>query len=407
MAGISNSENKSSRFWLYFFLLFSAAFFNSFAVTVTIDADGGAQYSSLDVILSAIQNETIDPDTVLFIGNDQDTYTWSTYVDKAIGNILLKGIQTNPDLFPIINHTTQGTYNFFNFTSVQFEKIIISGAQGFNMGQSALSHSFKQCVFRNNTSTVTDPYVIGVYGSTNLVLENCLFEGNTCTDVIFVNPYNVSPVLNITNCTFDNNSSLFSSDPNSNIANYSFKNNIFSNNTITFRGNNLRGKTTYSLTSEPLTGYNTTGNVSNPDPLYMASIPAIPSDWKPQSGSPASQIGTSTGAPLYDIAGDTRGPQVDAGCFVLELAGPPTIQAGPKDTTVGEGGTATFSVVAAGVGPLSYAWFSPGDPDEKGTNATFSIIGVSSSDNSSSFYCVISNASGSVNTDTVQLDSYQ
>ncbi|NLE01202.1 MAG: hypothetical protein GX640_15150, partial [Fibrobacter sp.] len=96
---------------IFTFLMTSLGFTQS---VVTIDADGGADYRSLDTVLSAIKAGTLDPDTVKFIGNDQDTYTWSTYCDKSIWWIVFKGTQSDPDKFPIINHTKEPLYNFFN-----------------------------------------------------------------------------------------------------------------------------------------------------------------------------------------------------------------------------------------------------------------------------------------------------
>jgi hypothetical protein len=40
------------------------------ASKVTIDADGGADYTTLDAVLAAIEANSIDPDTIEFIGND-------------------------------------------------------------------------------------------------------------------------------------------------------------------------------------------------------------------------------------------------------------------------------------------------------------------------------------------------
>lgn len=285
----------------------------------TVDADGGADYTSLDSALNAIA-EGQNIDTIKFVGSDVDTFTWSTYLSQNIGTITFKGTKSDPDSFPVIIHTNHSTYNFFNETNGRFERVVITGPRGFNMGQSANTHEFINCVFRDNTSTATDPYIIHVEGAAALRLENCLFEGNTCGSVISINPWGENPALIITNCTFDNNTRVFSADPGGSIAKYVFKNNIFSGNTTTFMGNNLRGKTTYSLTSEDITGYGT-GCISNSNPQYHFANRNKPSDWRIADGSPGDGIGTTTGAPSTDIAGQARGGSIDAGCW--NSAAPP------------------------------------------------------------------------------------
>lgn len=280
---------------------------------VTVDADGPADYSSLNAALSAIQGGSIDPDTVIFIGSNQHTYSWSTYVDKSIGYIVFKGAETDPDKFPIINHTDHDLYNFFNKTDIHFHRLILTGPKGFNLGQSSHSFSFRQCIIRD----FSESYFFTIQGTGGIVnFENCLFEGNTCNDIFNLNFGGGSPFFTITNCTFDNNASIWNKDE-TNYANFSLKNCIFSGNTTTFRGNNLRGKTTYSLTSESVDGYGT-GCVSNGNPQYVTSSRNNPSDWKLASGTPADDIGTSSGAPEIDLEGAVRSSSIDAGCWIFD-----------------------------------------------------------------------------------------
>lgn len=280
---------------------------------VTVDADGPADYSSLNAALSAIQGGSIDPDTVIFIGSNQHTYSWSTYVDKSIGYIVFKGAETDPDKFPIINHTDHDLYNFFNKTDIHFHRLILTGPKGFNLGQSSHSFSFRQCIIRD----FSESYFFTIQGTGGIVnFENCLFEGNTCNDIFNLNYGGGSPFFTITNCTFDNNASIWNKDE-TNYANFSLKNCIFSGNTTTFRGNNLRGKTTYSLTSESVSGYGT-GCVSNGNPQYVTSSRNNPSDWKLASGTPADDIGTSSGAPEIDLEGAVRSSSIDAGCWIFD-----------------------------------------------------------------------------------------
>lgn len=282
--------------------------------TVTIDADGAADYNSLDTVLKRIQSGLIDPDTVKFIGSNQHTYSWTIMLDKSISYIVFKGAETDPDKFPIINHTKEDEYNFFNKTDAHFQRVIITGTLGFRLGQSAHSFSFKQCVIRDVSGTYAFN-VEGTLGGT-VIFENCLFEGNQCTNIFDLNYWGGTPTFTITNCTFDNNTSIWDEDEDQ-YTNFSIKNCIFSNNGTVFRGNNLRGKTIYSLTSEALTGYGT-GCVSNSNPQYVSGSRSNPSDWKIGGSSPADNIGTSTGTPSFDLGGNTRVGSIDAGCWYYD-----------------------------------------------------------------------------------------
>jgi hypothetical protein len=165
-------------------------------------------------------------------------------------------------------------------------------------------------VFKDfNPSYIFEP--VGTTGS--ITYENCLFEGNTATKIFYFGYSSGTPTFKVMNCTFDNNTSLFGSDdPGYFLTNLAFTNCIFSNNTTTFAGNNLRSKTTYSLTSEAITNYGT-GCVSNSNPSYALSSRANPTDWMITSSSPAKDIGTSTGVPITDMAGATRSGAWDAG----------------------------------------------------------------------------------------------
>ena len=161
---------------------------NAKASKVTIDADLGANYTSLDAVLSQIQSGAIDPDTIQFIGNDQDTYTWTVFCDRTLGDILFIGIQNDPDLFPIINFNAQ-TYSFGDRNNLAFENLIFTGIRGIDFGQAARTHSIKKCVFRD----FTGDNVIIKYGNSGgtTIIENCLFEGNTTTRVLEMNFWDV------------------------------------------------------------------------------------------------------------------------------------------------------------------------------------------------------------------------
>lgn len=75
----------------------------------------------------------------------------------------------------------------------------------------------------------------------------------------------------------------------------------------------------------------------------------------------------------------------------------PVILGQPQDVTVGVGGSATFSVVADGRPPLSYAWQRDGAPILGATAASYTLGNCQMSDSGSDFDCVVSNEFGATN----------
>ncbi|MBN1756808.1 MAG: DUF2341 domain-containing protein, partial [Chitinispirillaceae bacterium] len=309
---------------LILFMAILLSLFPVYASKVTVDADGGADYSSVDAVLALIEAESIDPDTVLIIGDDQDTYSWSTSLSTtAVGTIVFRGLETSPNQFPIINKSGNRSWDFYKNTNVYFENLLFSSPTTdeeddcwTNAQSTGKVLCFRKCIIRDLSSSY---YFLKMEGgaSNTVILENCLFEGN---GKIFTFDYwNGSPTITITNCTFDGNTELFDFSANglpATTTNISLKNCIFSNNTATFPsgdGATLKGLTSYSLTSESTSGYGT-GCVSNSNPSYVTSSRNNPTDWMIQSGSPAQNIGTTSGAPSTDINGYTRSSP-DAGCW--------------------------------------------------------------------------------------------
>jgi hypothetical protein len=75
---------------------------------------------------------------------------------------------------------------------------------------------------------------------------------------------------------------------------------------------------------------------------------------------------------------------------------PPSITVEPISQSVGVGGSGTFSVTAAGIAPFSYAWYRNSTSIAAGTNSSYTATNVQLTDSGSQFFCVISNAYGSV-----------
>ena len=316
-----------------------AVFSFVYASKVTVDADGGADYTSLDAVLALINASSIDPDTIEMTGSDQDTYNWTTGMSvTTVGTLVIRSAQTDPDVFPILIRDANSNWNFMQTTNLYFENIIFSNCQSsgganyaWTNATSLTTLSWKNCVIRDQSADFFIS-IDGEYDNT-VNFENCLFEGNA--KIIEFDLYGTGqPYITITNCTFDGNTALFTFTgdgiPDS-PTHMSVKNCIFSNNTQTFPsgdGVTFKGLTTYSLTSESTSGYGS-GCVSDADPDYVETSRADPSDWKIVTGSPAEDIGTSSGAPSTDIAGTSR-TNPDAGCWEIEATTIPKVMINAK-----------------------------------------------------------------------------
>ena len=82
---------------------------------------------------------------------------------------------------------------------------------------------------------------------------------------------------------------------------------------------------------------------------------------------------------------------------------PPTVSIQPHDQTVFAGQTATFSVIASGTGPLSYQWYY--NDDTLLTNATNPSLTITNAQltDIGGYSVIVSNASGSMPSDTAAL----
>lgn len=66
-------HKKYNYYCILLLLIILVSFTTAFASKVTIDADGGAMYTSFDAALLAMYQGS-DWDTVEFIGSDQDSF---------------------------------------------------------------------------------------------------------------------------------------------------------------------------------------------------------------------------------------------------------------------------------------------------------------------------------------------
>jgi hypothetical protein len=87
---------------------------------------------------------------------------------------------------------------------------------------------------------------------------------------------------------------------------------------------------------------------------------------------------------------------VTSGTATLTVNTAPTITTPPANQTVTAGQTASFSVIAAGTGPLSYQWSKGGAVIAGATSSTYITPATVSGDSGSSFTVTVTNAAGSV-----------
>ncbi len=87
----------------------------------------------------------------------------------------------------------------------------------------------------------------------------------------------------------------------------------------------------------------------------------------------------------------------------LTVNSSPTITTQPANQTVSAGQAATFSVVAAGMAPLSYQWQKNGAAISGATSASYTTPPTTSSDNGSLFNVVVTNTVGNVTSNSATL----
>ena len=81
----------------------------------------------------------------------------------------------------------------------------------------------------------------------------------------------------------------------------------------------------------------------------------------------------------------------------------PTITTQPAAQSAAPGQTATFSVVAAGTGPLSYQWQKNGTAISGSTSTNYTTPPVAPSDNNSKFQVAVSNSAGQITSNAATL----
>ena len=92
-----------------------------------------------------------------------------------------------------------------------------------------------------------------------------------------------------------------------------------------------------------------------------------------------------------------------AGTLTVDTPVAPTIGAQPADVSVVAGAPASFEVVAAGTAPLFYQWHRNGSPIGGATGTSYTLAASASADSGALFTVTVSNAAGSLDSDTAGL----
>jgi hypothetical protein len=122
-----------------------------------------------------------------------------------------------------------------------------------------------------------------------------------------------------------------------------------------------------------------------------------------QNSSMSVQAARPTDAGNYQVIVSNSFGSVTSLAATLTVLVPPSIVVPPQSVTAGVGGSAMFSVQAAGSQPLTYQWWFGNSSLAGATNATFAIANVQST-NQGQYSVVIANGAGSVTSAPVILN---
>ena len=115
---------------------------------------------------------------------------------------------------------------------------------------------------------------------------------------------------------------------------------------------------------------------------------------------------------LMPVVFALAGTGLISGCGTAQVSGSgsavvgivaPTISQAPQKTTVADGSTASFSVVATGSAPLTYEWMQNDEPIPGATASTLRIAAVALTDNGAQLSVIVRNNAGSVTSSSATL----
>src|SRR5437667_258504 len=119
----------------------------------------------------------------------------------------------------------------------------------------------------------------------------------------------------------------------------------------------------------------------------------------------AATTSSDNGAQFVVVVSNTAGSVTSNAATLTVNAGAvaPLITTQPANQTVTVGQMATFTVVATGTAPLSYAWRKNGTAISGATAASYTTPATTSSDNSAQFTVTVSNVAGNVTSNPATL----
>src|SRR5437660_696160 len=117
----------------------------------------------------------------------------------------------------------------------------------------------------------------------------------------------------------------------------------------------------------------------------------------------AATTSSDNGAQFVVVVSNTAGSVTSNAPTLTSAAAAPSITTQPASQTVTVGQTATFTVVATGTAPLSYAWRKNGTAISGATAASYTTPATTSSDNSAQFTVTVSNVAGNVTSNPATL----
>ena len=114
-----------------------------------------------------------------------------------------------------------------------------------------------------------------------------------------------------------------------------------------------------------------------------------------------STTASSNGQSYYVVVTSATGATTQSNPVILSISGAgggspgaPTITTEPQPQTVAPGASATFSVVAAGTGTLTYQWYLGTAAIANATSATYTTPATTASASGEQFYVIVKNSSG-------------
>jgi fibronectin-binding autotransporter adhesin len=343
------------------------------AAVLTVDADGGADYTSVTAAFAAVANG----DTIKFVGSDIDSYTISGSYPN-VGNIVFKSEATHPDSFAVLTFTNWSTWWSNNAGARVFERVILDGTAA--IPSTALQNSsdrpfvMKNAVLRGYSGT---GFITGDLKSNVIAIENSLFYNNSGTIFKPGNPNNTNYGY-VKNSTFYGNSGIIYDDAinHGSAALVTFTNVVFVGSQTIANDADVTEQWTYCLipSSETTTNWGT-GYVQSDSPGFVNGSGSFskPSDFDILSNSPARDVGTNASMPTEDIRGNARNGTYDIGAWEyipMDLTWDASADAGIQ----GGGGTwGTDDFWTSSDGFIRWIWLPGYNAIFAGGNGTYAV----------------------------------